>query len=156
MSRGKNLQEMEVGTTQSKTAVNASAKAGDAMPKLSTGIAPGQTGSWEDLGGPTPDNYRPDDDSAKLNMPGSTLKPVKNVVNKGAKSADPMGKLASGAVKQAEDFEYEEDLVEEADDEDEDEDEDDDNNENNNDTSKSKLINVSDDEDDADADDGWI
>ena len=26
MSRGKNLQEMEVGTTQSKTAVNASAK----------------------------------------------------------------------------------------------------------------------------------
>ena len=32
MSRGKQLQEMEVGTTQSRTAVNANAKAGDAMP----------------------------------------------------------------------------------------------------------------------------
>ena len=26
----------------------------------------GQTGSYEDLGGPTPENYRPDDDSAKV------------------------------------------------------------------------------------------
>ena len=34
MSRG-DLQEMEVGTKQSRTAVNANAKAADAMPKLS-------------------------------------------------------------------------------------------------------------------------
>jgi hypothetical protein len=60
-----NLQEMEVGTKQSKTAVNAGAKAADPMPSLS-GVTPGQTGSWEDLGGPTPDNYKVDDDSAKL------------------------------------------------------------------------------------------
>ena len=47
-------------------------------------------GSYEDLGGPSPENYRPDDDSAKLKTPGSTLKGVKDVVNKGAKAAEPM------------------------------------------------------------------
>jgi hypothetical protein len=83
MSRGKQLQEMEVGTKQSKTAVNAGAKPAEAM---DTSVA----GSYEDLGGPTPDNYRPDDDSAKLNTPGATLKGVKDVVNKGAKAAEPM------------------------------------------------------------------
>ena len=87
MSRG-DLQEMEVGTKQSKTAVNANAKAAEAMPKLSD---PGtQLGSVEDLGGPTPENYRSDDDSAKLKTPGSTLKQVRDIVNKGAKSADAM------------------------------------------------------------------
>jgi hypothetical protein len=89
MSRGKQLQEMEVGTKQSKTAVNANAKAADSMPSLS-GVTPGQTGSWEDLGGPTPENYKSDDDSAKLKTPGATLKQVKDVVNKGAKPAEAM------------------------------------------------------------------
>jgi AcrR family transcriptional regulator len=89
MSRGKQLQEMEVGTKQSKTAVNANAKAADSMPSLS-GATPGQTGSWEDLGGPTPENYKSDDDSAKLKTPGGTLKQVKDVVNKGAKPAEAM------------------------------------------------------------------
>ena len=93
MSRGKNLQEMETGTAQSRTAVNANAKAAEPMQKLTTGIAPGQTGSWEDLGGPTPDNYRSDDDSAKLITPTGTLKSVKNVVTKGAKSAEAMQKM---------------------------------------------------------------
>ena len=81
----KQLQEMDVaaGTKQSKTAVNANAK--PAMP-MDTSVA----GSVEDLGGPTPMNYKPDDDSAKLKTPGSTLKQVKDVVNKGAKPADPM------------------------------------------------------------------
>ena len=108
MSRG-DLQEMEVGTKQSRTAVNANAKAADAMPKLAAGAVAGQTGSWEDLGGPDPSNYRPDDDSAKLKTPGSTLKAVKNVVNKGASAAMPMQSLASGAVKEDEDLEYDED-----------------------------------------------
>ena len=93
MSRGKNLQEMETGTAQSRTAVNANAKAAEPMQKLTTGIAPGQTGSWEDLGGPTPENYRSDDDSAKLITPTGTLKSVKNVVTKGAKSAEAMQKM---------------------------------------------------------------
>ena len=87
MSSGKNLQEMEVKTQQSRTAVNAGAKSADPMPKLTTGGTPA---SYEDLGGPTPENYKVDDDSAKLKTPGGSLKQVKDVVNKGAKSADAM------------------------------------------------------------------
>ena len=102
MSRDKQLQEMEVGTKQSKTAVNAGAKAADPMPSLS-GATPGQTGSWEDLGGPTPENYKSDDDSAKLKT-GEGLKQVKDVVNKGAKPAE--------AMKEEEELEDEE-LIEE-------------------------------------------
>ena len=88
MSRGKSLQEMEVKTQQSRTAVNAGAKAGDPMPTMAD---PGtQLGAIEDLGGPTPENYKSDDDSAKLKTPGGSLKQVKNVVNKGAGKADSM------------------------------------------------------------------
>ena len=87
MSRGTKLQEMEVKTQQSNTAVNAGAKPGDPMPKLTTG---GTAPTYEDLGGPTPENSKPDDDSNKLKTPGATLKQVKDVVNKGAKPADPM------------------------------------------------------------------
>ena len=106
MSRG-DLQEMEIGTKQSRTAVNANAKAAEATPHLTGNIPPGQTASWEDLGGPDPSNYRPDDDSAKLKTPGATLKQVKDVVNKGAKSADPMK-----GVKEEEELD-DEDLIEE-------------------------------------------
>ena len=91
MSSGKDLQEMEVGTTQSKTAVNANAKPAEAPSKSATPVAtPGQTGNWEDLGGPTPENYKSDDDSAKLKTPGATLSQVKNVVNAKAKAAEAM------------------------------------------------------------------
>ena len=113
MSRGKQLQEMEVGTKPSKTAVNANAKSADAMTHLS-GSTPGQTGGWEDLGGPDPSNYRPDDDSAKLKTPGATLKQVRDVVNKGAKPA-----MASTGVK--EDYEEDEELLEETDEDEEEE-----------------------------------
>ena len=68
---------------RSKTAVNANAKPADPM---DTSVA----GSVEDLGGPTPMNYKPDDDSAKLKTPGGTLKQVKDVVNSKAKPAEPM------------------------------------------------------------------
>ena len=90
MSRGKNLQEMEAGTTQSKTAVNAGAKAAEPMQKLTTGIPDGQSTSWEDLGGPTPDNYKPDDSSAELKDASGPLKQVKDVVTKGSKAAEGM------------------------------------------------------------------
>ena len=90
MSVGKDLQEMEVGTTQSKTVVNANAKPG--MP-MDTSVA----GSYEDLGGPTPDNYKPDDDSSKLKTVGTV---VSNVVNKGAKPAMPMDTSISGSKKE--------------------------------------------------------
>jgi hypothetical protein len=108
MSRGTKLQEMEVGTKQSRTAVNSGSKSGDAMPKLKTGIPDGQTVGWEDLGGPTPENYRVDDNSAELSIPGKTLKQVKDVVNKGAKSADPIKGLSkSDAVKEEEELDDE-------------------------------------------------
>ena len=86
MSRGTKLQEMEVKTQQSKTVVNANAKPADPMPTMAD---PGtQLGNVEDLGGPTPENSRPDDDSNKLKTPGGTLKQVKDVVNKGAAAAE--------------------------------------------------------------------
>ena len=89
MSRGKNLQEMETGTSQSKTAVNANASAPASPEKSATPVAtPGQTGAWEDLGGPTPENSRPDDNSNMLKTPGATLKQVKDVVNAKASAPD--------------------------------------------------------------------
>ena len=102
MSRG-DLQEMEVGTKQSKGPVNANAKPGDPMPKLTTGGTPA---SYEDLGGPSPDNYKPDNDSAKIKEP--KIKTVKDVVNKGAKPADPMKGLSAGeALKSGDEVELE-------------------------------------------------
>ena len=115
MSVGSNLQEME-------NVVTKGAKPAEPMPKLTTGIPDGQTGNWEDLGGPTPENYRSDDDSAKLKEPAATLKQVKNVVNKGAKAADAMPHLKN-SVKEEEELD-DEDLISEAEesaDEDEDE-----------------------------------
>ena len=86
MSVGNDLQEME-------NAVTKGAAKGDPMQKLTTGGTP-QT--WEDLGGPTPENSKPDDDSNKLATPGKTLAQVRNVVNKGAGKADPMKGLGKG------------------------------------------------------------
>ena len=81
MSRGTKLQEME----QSKTAVNANAAPGDsALPKEGSNAAgvktPGNTPPFEDLGGPTPENYSPTNDSAKLKTQGRTIKQVSDVV----------------------------------------------------------------------------
>ena len=82
MSVGSNLQEME-------NAVTKGAAKGDSMQKLSN---PGEGNSvgWEDLGGPTPENSKPDDNSNQLKTPGKTLAQVRNVVNKDAGKADPM------------------------------------------------------------------
>lgn len=141
MSRG-DLQEMEVGTKQSKTAVNANASAPDSMSHLS-GSTPGQTGSWEDLGGPTPENYRSDDDSAKLKTPGETLKQVRDVVNKGAKSADPMKSMA----KEDADYDEEDEELLEAKEEDEEDEEEEDTKKNG---KKSKKEEDEEEEDDED------
>jgi hypothetical protein len=102
MSVGSNLQEME-------NVVTKGAAKSEPMPKLTTGIPDGQTAGWEDLGGPTPQNYRSDDDSAKIKDPSATLATVKNVVNRGAKAADPMKKMASPVKEETE--EDEEDLI---------------------------------------------
>ena len=69
--------------------VTKGAKPAEPMPKLTTGGIPPTV---EDLGGPTPENYKPDDDSAKLKDPSMILKQVKDIVNKGAKPAEPMKK----------------------------------------------------------------
>ena len=69
--------------------VTKGAKPAEPMPKLTTGGTPPTV---EDLGGPTPENYKTDDDSAKLKDPSMILKQVKDIVNKGAKPADPMPK----------------------------------------------------------------
>jgi len=73
MSVGSNLQEMENVVTKG---------AAPAEPMPSAGIP------VEDLGGPTPENYRPDDDSAKLKDPAATLAQVKDVVNAKAVAAE--------------------------------------------------------------------
>ena len=86
MSVGSNLQEMENVVTKGAAASEPMSKAGSNASGVST---PGQ-GTYEDLGGPTPDNYRADDDSAKLKEP--TLATVKDIVNKGAKPAESMPK----------------------------------------------------------------
>jgi len=78
MSVGSKLDKME---NIEENVVTKGAKPADPMPKMSGA-------SVEDLGGPTPENYKPDDDSAKLKTPGGTLKQVKDIVNKGAKPAE--------------------------------------------------------------------
>jgi len=67
--------------------VTKGAKPAEPMQKLTTGGIPPTV---EDLGGPTPENYKPDDDSAKLKDAGAILKQVKDIVNKSAKPAEPM------------------------------------------------------------------
>ncbi len=69
MSSGSNLHEME---DVKENAVTAGAKPAEPMVKPSGA-------SVEDLGGPTPENYKPDDDSAKLKTPGTTLKQVREI-----------------------------------------------------------------------------
>ena len=69
--------------------VTKGAKPAEPMPKLTTGGTPPTV---EDLGGPTPENYKTDDDSAKLKDPSMILKQVKDIVNKGAKPAEPAPK----------------------------------------------------------------
>ena len=93
MSVGNNLQEME-------NVVTKNAAPGEPMQKLTTGGTPA---TWEDLGGPTPENSKPDDNSNKLNTPGKTLKQVRDVVNAKATAGDqaiPSGNATPGTLKQ--------------------------------------------------------
>jgi len=114
MSAGNNLQEMEVSTKKSVTAVNSGARPAESRPSFDAKVE-GQTGSWQDLGGPTPTGENsPLGDSNKLKS-GATLQQVKNVVNKGAKAADPMPAQIVGKQASYEDVEYsEEEIVEES------------------------------------------
>jgi hypothetical protein len=109
MSVGSNLQEMENVVTKGA----APAEPMSTIAQNASGVMiPGQTGSWEDLGGPTPENYRPDDDSATLKTPGATLAQVKNVVNAKAAAAEPMHTMAKEEVEEDDDLVDEEELDE--------------------------------------------
>jgi hypothetical protein len=93
MSVGNDLQEME-------NVVTKNAAPGEPMQKLTTGGTPA---TWEDLGGPTPENSKPDDNSNKLATPGKTLKQVRDVVNAKATPGDqaiPSGNATPGTLKQ--------------------------------------------------------
>jgi len=93
----KELQEMENPVTRG-------AKAGEGMPTLAdpgTGLA-----AVQDLGGPTPENYKPDNESAKLAEP--KVKTVRDVVNRGAGKADAMQSIGTEVLKQGDEPEVEE------------------------------------------------
>jgi len=98
MSAGKDLQEMENPVTRGAKA----AEPMDASKKASYTAA---QASVENLGGPTPENYKPDDMSAALKAP--SLATVKDIVNRGAKPAEAMPKapkyVASGDEVELED-----------------------------------------------------
>jgi hypothetical protein len=112
MSVGSNLQEMENVVTKGAAAAEPMPQSGS---NASGVFTPGQTGEWEDLGGPTPENYRSDDDSAKVNEP--KIASVKDIVNKGAKPAEPMPSMPN-PVKEEEELEGEVVSEQEEDDED--------------------------------------
>jgi len=113
MARGQK-QEMEEGlidvasgVSKSSTAVNANAKAGEPIDT--------SQGNWEDLGGPTPQNYKSDDDSAKLKTPGGNLKQVSDVVtNRKGKTAKEDVELKDDQEVVAEEPTNEEEVVSEA------------------------------------------
>jgi len=80
-----NLQEME-SPKQVKDKVNASAKPAESMQKMAD---PGtQLGAVQDLGGPTPQNYKSTDDSSKLKSAGGSQS--KTAVNAKAGKAEGM------------------------------------------------------------------
>jgi len=77
--------------------VTKGAKAAEPMDKVSPSVVAGQ--SINDLGGPTPENYTNEPEGpAKLKDAAAPLSQVKDVVNKGAGSADGMEKMADAKV----------------------------------------------------------
>jgi len=95
----KELKEMDNPVTRG-------AKAGDSMKKVDDSTSPGASASYEDLGGPTPQNYKSTDDSAKVKS--ANIKTVSDIVNKGAGKADAMKSIGTEVLKQGDNPEAEE------------------------------------------------
>jgi len=95
----KELKEMDNPVTRG-------AKAGDPMKKVDDSTSPGASASYEDLGGPTPQNYKSTDNSAKVKE--ASVKTVKDIVNKGASAADKMQSIGTEVLKQGDNPEAEE------------------------------------------------
>ena len=70
MPANNTLKEMENQVTKGATPAEPMPKAPNYVP---------QAGTVEDLGGPTPTNSRPDDESNKYSTPAKTIKQVKDV-----------------------------------------------------------------------------
>ena len=87
----KELKEMDNPVTRG-------AKAGDPMKKVDDSTSPGASASYEDLGGPTPQNYKSTDNSASLKS--ANIKTVQDIVNKGAGAADKMQSIGTEVLKQ--------------------------------------------------------
>ena len=87
----KELKEMDNPVTRG-------AKAADPMKKVDDSTSPGASASYEDLGGPTPQNYKSTDDSAKVKS--ANIKTVSDIVNKGAGKADGMKSIGTEVLKQ--------------------------------------------------------
>lgn len=96
----KELKEMDNPVTRG-------AKAGDPMKSVDDSTSPGASASYEDLGGPTPQNYKSTDNSASLKS--ATVKTVKDIVNKGASAADKMQSIGTEVLKQGDNPETKED-----------------------------------------------
>jgi len=96
----KELKEMDNPVTRG-------AKAGDPMKKVDDSTSPGASASYEDLGGPTPQNYKSTDDSAKVKS--ANIKTVSDIVNKGAGKADGMKSIGTEVLKQGDNPETKED-----------------------------------------------
>jgi len=95
----KELKEMDNPVTRG-------AKAGDPQKKVDDSTSQGASASYEDLGGPTPQNYKSTDNSASLKSP--SVKTVKDIVNKGASAADGMKSIGTEVLKQGDNPEAEE------------------------------------------------
>ena len=76
------------------------------MKKVDDSTSPGASASYEDLGGPTPQNYKSTDDSAKVKS--ANIKTVSDIVNKGAGKADAMKSIGTEVLKQGDNPEAEE------------------------------------------------
>jgi hypothetical protein len=143
-------------STQSKTKVNDQAASPEEKKTLRTNAVAGQ--EIEDLGGPTPQNYKSTDDSAKVDS-SKKISKSKTKVNSGEKPAESGSYLKNIIWKEAKDEEDDEDEEEypkfkkmkkaKEDDEDEDEDEEDEESPK---SKKMKEAKEEDDEDDEDED----
>ena len=89
------------------------------MPKLTQNTPPGNPGTPEDLGGPTPQNNKPTDDSNKLNMKGkdtsagnkSSLNMKPSAASSDVQLGDKNMKAGTGTAMMPEEEEREEELI---------------------------------------------
>jgi hypothetical protein len=83
---------------QSRTAVNAKAGAPDSMDSLDPSIVPGQQSKGDDKGGPTNKDYKPDNDSAKIDTSGVPSQSKTVVNDKAAPASGGMESLGDNII----------------------------------------------------------